>query len=79
MVGFGTGASGRNPWPVATTVVTPAGITPLLEVPSRFFPLPPTNPFCPGENPIPLGMGGIYGSGVLSFLKPSFWVKEAVL
>jgi hypothetical protein len=75
-VGFGTGASGRNPWPVATTVVTHADITPSLEAPSRFFPPSSYNPFYPGENPIPLGMGGGYASGMVPFAP--FRVKEAV-
>jgi hypothetical protein len=38
--------------------------------------LPPTNPLCPGENPIPLGMGGGYASGMVPFAL--FRVKEAV-
>jgi hypothetical protein len=75
-VGQGDGASGRNPWLVATTTVTATGITPSLEAPSR---IPSLQSFHvgPGENHIPRGMGGDYASGVVSFLKALFWVKGA--
>jgi hypothetical protein len=68
---------------MATTVVALAGIPPSLEALTGITPslvsLPRCGaievfhsllpiPFCPGENPIPLGMGGVYTYNMVIFL-----------
>jgi hypothetical protein len=55
----------------------PVGIISLLEAPSKIPSLLPF-PIGLGEIAIPLGLGGDYASGVVSFLKAPFWVNETV-